>query len=221
VKPTKEECDKAIAALIKSTKRRHRPLDLVAIARELNTAIQCLDSLEAVAEHIALSPSMLKRFQYVDRLELPIRALVEKRTIDSIDAVAELASVSPQNQHKLASVLTTKAFQTEEIRSLVRLLNNHPELTIEEIVQKIDESKTHRLFVYEFAARESTQDPNVVKANVLKLLKPEELASVEITGSIGRLKVAKAGRQHISAEARARGSSVTNFVQRLCEGQYE
>jgi hypothetical protein len=219
--PTKDECDRAIVALIKSTKRRQRPLDLVAVAQELKTAIQCFGSLDSVAEHIALTPSMLKRFQYVDRLEPSIRSLVEKRTIDSIDAVAELSSLSRENQAKLAAVLTAEPFQTEEIRNFVRLLNNYPELSIEEIRQKIEESKTHRVFVYEFAVRESTQDANVVKANILKLLKPEELASVEINGAVGRLKVFKSGKQHISAEARARRSSVTNLVQRLSEGHYE
>ena len=49
MKPTKDVCDKAIAALISSTKRKRRPLSLIQIAGELQIAIDYFGSLEAVA----------------------------------------------------------------------------------------------------------------------------------------------------------------------------
>jgi len=218
MKPAKEACDRAIAALISSTKVKRRSLSLCQIASELQTAINCFGSIEFVAEQIGLSPSMLKRFQYVLKLEPDLKSLVNARKIDSIDAVAELSSLAPEHQQTIACLLSNETFQTEEIRNIVRLLNNHRELSLKQVVDKIRSGKTQRLFVYEFVIRESMNKPGYVEANILKILKPDELASVELKGIMGRLKVFKSGRQRISAQAKARRLSVTNFVQRLCEG---
>ena len=218
MKPSPTECDKSIAALILSTKRKTRPLSLVQIAEELRTAINCFGDIQAVAERIGISTSMLKRFQCVDRLQRSLRLMVQTRKIDSVDAVAELASLSETDQDKLAKVLENEKFATEDIRGFVRFFHNHPELSMTEITEKVRAGITRRLYVYEFVIRGSMGEVGVVEQNVLKVLTSSELDSVELHGSTGYLKVLKLGKERISREAKARKLSVGNFVQRLCEG---
>jgi hypothetical protein len=219
MRPKTHECDNALGALIASTKRRSRSLDLVQIAEELRTAIECFGSIEAVAEKIGLSRSMLRRFQYVERLTKPLQSLVKARKIDSIDAVAELSSLTEADQNKLAQVLEKAGFSTEDIRGFVRFSNKHPEMSFEEILSRVQGSKTRHLYIYEFVARDNMREPGKVGQNVAKLLNSEEFDSVDTSSVVGRLKVSKAGRKRITEEAKTRKLSISNFVQQLCEGE--
>lgn len=218
MKPTPQECDNALAALLSSTKRRSRPLDLVETAKELRTAIDCFGTVETVADRIGLSTSMLRRFQYVERLSGALQTLVKARKIDSIDAVAELSSLTQADQTRLAKVLANEAFATEDIRGFGPFFNKHPEMPFDEVVSRVRASKTRRLYIFEFVAREQMRDPETVASKVLRILSPEDFHSVDVSNVVGRLKVSKSGKQRITLEAKKRKLSVTNFVQQLCEG---
>ena len=218
VNATTKICEQALATLITCTRRRTRPLSLVAVADHLNTAVQCFETVEAVAEKIGLSPSMLRRFRLVERLEPTLKALVADRQIDSIDSVAELGSLDHETQRALALILPLESLDTEDIRGCVRLLNRNPKMPISEVIEKVRTSKTVQVFVYEFVVKESMREEGTIERNVLKVLSVDEFAGVEVGSATGRLKVFKRGRARISLNAKSKKLSIQNFVQILCEG---
>lgn len=92
----------ALAVLISCTRNKKRPLPLTEIAKWLQVAREKLGSYAAVANRIGLSPQMLRQFSYVQRLAEPVQRLFETRRLDSVDAVAHLAMLSPSDQKEVA-----------------------------------------------------------------------------------------------------------------------
>lgn len=217
--PDRAKCDQALARLIASTRRKKRPQSLVGVARDIDTAVACLGNISAVADQVGLSTSMLRRFLLVRQLTPGLVKLVEQRVVDSIDAVAELSSLSSDQQDQIGSILPTQAFTTEDVRGIVRLLNDPEPLSIEEIIQKVVASRTTRLFVYEFVARQSSKDPAGLRACFSKALPSDAIHDIEIQGSTGRLKVTAEGRRSLSAIAKARRMTVTRLVQEIASGK--
>lgn len=212
------KCDKAIASLIACTKRRSRPKNLMGIAEDLAVAIKRYGCIDDVANRIGLSASMLRRFQAVERLDPVLQGLVTERVIDSIDSVAELGSLSPALQRALAKHLRTEKFDTMDIRSCVRLLNRDPGMATEDVLRKVGESKSIRLYVYEFVIKDSMGTKTDLEKRVQKVLGDDAIASVEIGVATGRLKLTRLGRRMVSALAKKHRTTTQNFIQMLCEG---
>lgn len=213
-------CEEALASLIACTKRRRRPKSLVEIADDLDIAIACYGDIDSVASKIGISVSMLRRFLTVHRLAPSLQHLVASRSVDSIDAVAELASLPSNLQNKLAEEFTSKKleYDTADIRSIVRILNRTPDEPIDNVCKKVIAAKTIQIYVYEFVRRDSLGGEVNIEDRVKNVLGSDSFFGLELGAATVRLKLTEAGKKKVALLAKERRLKVSVLIQRICEG---
>lgn len=206
------ECQQAIAALIKGTRSRKRPISLIAVCAHLKKAIGCYGSVSVVAEKISLSESMLRRFLSIEKLSEEMLSLVEERTIDSIDSVAEIAGLDKVRQNQLALCFPDSRLSTEDVRNFVRLSRRFPEMTASQILKTIENARTKKVYSYEFVRR-GNQTPESLKEQLMSIVSKTNIVDICFGNALGKLIVTSEGRSEIAKNAKAFSLSPEKLIQ--------
>lgn len=212
-----QELQKALAILISNTRSSKRPLPLTEVAKWLNVAVKQLGSFPAVADRVGLSTKMLRQFSYVNRLSRTAQRLVERRKLDSVDAVTHLAMLPQRVQEAVSSALEAGEIDTVDIRTFVQLHRaGHPGST-EGLFKKVKEAKTKREFIAEFVVRGSGNRSRIMKA-LRKFISPDAILRLELTGTLGRLVLSQKGKKELFQAARELGVSINQVIPTILEG---
>jgi len=207
------ECQQAIVALIKGTRSRKRPASLVAVHEHLQKAIDCYGSVRAVAEKISLSESMLRRFLSIEKLSEEMVSLVEERTIDSIDSVAEIAGLDKTRQIHLALCFKDSRLSTEDVRNFVRLSRRFPQMTAGQLLKTIEKARTKRVYSYEFIRR-GNQTLDSLKQQLVSIVSETNIVDIYFGNALGKIRVTSEGRSEIAKKAKALSLSPEKLIQR-------
>jgi hypothetical protein len=203
----------ALATLISSTRSKRRPVSITEIAKSLSLALAHFGSLKGVADRVGVSAKMLGQFAAVNKLTKQVKNLFEKRLLDSVDAVAHLAMLSPRDQNAVAEALATKALDTMDVRAVVELRRVRKAGGIEKVIERVQKTKTQRHFVIEFVARD-TKDPNEVVRKLKRYLSQSEIIRLELDGPFGRLVVSECGKKELEHAAANLQVPLKSVVQR-------
>lgn len=212
-----DELNRALAILISNTRSKKRVLPLTQIAEWLKVAVNKLGSYSAVADRIGLSPQMVGQFASVDRLAPSARRLVERRKLDSVDAVAHMAMLPAKQQKAVAKALTEGELDTSDIRPVVQLQRAGFSDSIEEIIARAKNIKTKREYVAEFVVRGSRDQERIIKT-FQKYISPKEIIRVDIEGALGKLVLTQTGKKELFRAARDLGISINQVIPRILEG---
>ncbi len=197
----RQNIDEAVAVLISSTKSKKRPISLIEISKWLELAVTTLDGYKEVANRIGLSEKMLRQFSLVTRLQPKVQQLFKSRVLDSIDAVAHLISLSGKEQILVANMLADKSMDTKDLRAIVQYRKKNPSISIENIVDRVMDSKTKKHYVAEFIIREGN-NYNKLMNKFKQYIPSDEIVRLDIDGAIGRLVLTKNGKQELQQIAR-------------------
>jgi len=203
----------ALATLISSTRSKRRPVSITEIAKSLSIALAHFGSLKAVADRVGVSPKMLGQFAAVNKLTKQVKDLFEKRLLDSVDAVAHLAMLSPREQNAVGHALATKALDTMDVRAVVELRRVRKADGIRKVIERVRKTKTQRHFVIEFVIRD-TKDPNEVVRRLKRYLSQSEIIRLELDGPFGRLVVSERGKKELENAAAKLQVPLKSVVQR-------
>jgi DNA-binding transcriptional regulator YdaS (Cro superfamily) len=198
---TDRSLKEALAVLISSTRSKKRVLPLTEIAKWLEIAVAKLGSYEAVAQRIGLSPHMLRQFSNVRRLPESVQQLFESRQLDSVDACTHLAMLPETEQIILATALTSGEIDTKDLRAIVQLHQRDRSSSIDDLLQRVKESKTRHEYVAEFVVRGAKTRAALLSA-FEKHIPPKEIVRLEVNGAFGRLVLTQKGKQALSNTAR-------------------
>jgi len=206
--------DNALALLIASTLRKKRPSSIVAVSDAITTAIGQLGTLEAVSDRVGVSAKMLGQFLRVKNLEPSVFEMVENRLIDSVDVVAHLAQLGKDDQLSVATAFSSKSLSTGDVRAIVELRNRSSDAAIEDIITKVQEGKSKKVYIFEFVVRggdsaeqlRSKLNPAVGSLNILNL---------SVQGAKGRLTLNPAGYASLRDVASQRGVPLKSILPEL------
>ena len=205
------ELDRALAVLISSTKRKRRAVALTDIASALQIARKYLGSTAVVARAIGLSGKMLGQFARVEDLTPTARTLVASRTIDSVDAVVQLAQLSPGEQEVIANAIAARELDTKDVRAVVEMRKTSPAKSLLQILDSVKSSKTRRHYVIQFVVRGGITNEDI-RQRLLLFLSPANIVEVMAEGTQGRVTLDEKGYSSFKDEAKRRGATIKQLA---------
>jgi hypothetical protein len=212
-----DELNTALAILIANTRSTKRRLPLTVVSKWLDFAVGRLGSYSAVADRLGLSGKMLRQFSYVKRLTPKLQELVAGRKLDSVDAVAHLAMLSPKQQDTVARAIATGRIDTSDIRSVVQLNRANYSRSINAIIERVKKEKARREYVAEFVVR-GNQNIEAILEVVHKYITPKSILRVELEGAFGRLVLTQNGKKQLERAARELGVSKSQVIPTILGG---
>jgi hypothetical protein len=222
VTKSNDKCDgdleRALAVLIACTRSKKRPLPLTEVSKSLRVALSRLGSYGEVADRVGLSPKMLRQFAYVDRLATAVRAMVESRRLDSVDAVAHLAMLPATEQCFVADAFVSEEIDTADIRAIVRLRRVGQHGSIGKLLTQVKESKTKKEYVAEFVVRGAPRRGPLLNA-LERYIPPREIVRLELHGVLARLVLTRKGKQALLEASKRLGVPLARAVPTILQGE--
>jgi hypothetical protein len=215
------DIQKALAALIKNTRTTHRYLSLIEIADWLDIAIHGLGSLKEVADRIDLSAKMLKQFQYIRKLTPKVQELFATRIIDSVDIAVHLSMLNDQEQIEVAKELASGNLNSEDVRAIKELKKEVNYLSINEVIEKVKASRDIKQYVSEFVVRSKRSDEESLRNRFSKVLKPHNIISLSLKGSIGKIVLDSRGWQLLQQYAKKHRLTKAQAITAITQGDVE
>lgn len=211
--------DDALAALLASTRRAKRSLNLVEVSEKLRTAVRLLGSLRAVAEALGLSDETVRQFSRIEKLSPDVRKLLASGQITSVDLADRLSRLPSADQHPIGAAVVSGTLDARDVRALLALRKAMPKVPVQQLIRRIRGSRNIREYVAEFL----TPHPPASRAALLKRLSPvlgrREIRNLEIGDTVGRLYLTESGKKALEDTARKEGVTKRVLLQRLINGE--
>ncbi len=212
---------KSLAALIKNTRTTHRYLSLVEIADWLDVAIEGLGSFKEVADRIDLSEKMLKQFQYIRELTPTVQKIFASRKIDSVDIAVHLSMFKDQEQIEIAKEIASGNLNSADVRAIRELKKEAKHLCITDVIEKVKASRDVKQYVAEFVIRSKRSDEESLRDRFSKVLKPHNITSLSLKGSIGKIVLDSRGWQLLQQYAKKHRLTKAQAITAIAQGDVE
>jgi hypothetical protein len=213
------QLDDALAALLASTKRTKRTLNLIEVSEKLGTAIRLLGSLRAVANALGLSDETVRQFGRVEKLSPHVRKLLKSGQITSMDLADRLSRLPSADQYPIAAGVISGALDARDVRAILPLRKAIPEAPIQQLIRRIRGSRNIKEYVAEFL----TPHPIPRSTTLLRRLSPviarREVRGLEIGDVVGRLFLTANGKKALEEAAREERVTKRELLQRLVNGE--
>src|SRR5574341_531657 len=193
-KPSRDEVENALAALIVNTRRTTRKLNLLEIASMLNLAITGLGNAKMVAEKLDLSEEMVRQFLSVNRLCPEVKGLIKRRAIDGVDIAHRLSKLSARDQVVVAKSIAKDNLSSEDVRAIIALKKSLPSLAVGKVIKKVISTKTIKRFMILFVWPSPLVSEAEVMNHLRKKLGSDGVISVSNMKGMGLLTISKTGR---------------------------
>jgi hypothetical protein len=207
-----EKLEKSLALIIKCTRRNKRPRDIVTLAENISYAEKKLGSIEDVAERIKLSTQQLKDFLAVKSLCPAVRALVRKRTIDSVDIVKTISTLPFEKQEVLANHFIQGKFTSKDIRNITTFAKKFPKISVDRVISGYEKSKDVRLYVAQFRLPKSFDNREGLYKRFKEIVGKNEIKKLQFNRGIAVLEITSIGYKKLRAELNKRRMTLKKFI---------
>lgn len=204
--------ESVIARLIANTCKKKRPNNLIEIARDIRWLQNDLGSLKAVSETIGISTDMLGQFLSVERLSPEVRKLVEERKIDLVNIVHYMRNFDPEAQQVIAREVMEGRLSAEDIRVLAPLQKNLPDMTVEQLISRVQKSRDIKVYIAYFRLPPGFKNANTLERKFEKTVGKTEMVSFTVKDQVGILELTSAGMKKLREAAKKRNLSLRKFV---------
>lgn len=202
-KQQQTELDDAIAALIASTRRTSRKLNLINIGQKLSIARRYMKSLNAVASAVGLSPEMLRQFARVEALCPSVAALIKKGRIRSVEIADRISRLPTEDQLYVAEKVARGELNSSDVRAILAHRKNAPSLPIDRVVRDVMASKNTREYLIEFRIP-TYLDENTVQTRLELFFGKDTIYGIKAKGATGDACLTEAGRRYLEDAAKKR-----------------
>jgi len=206
-----------IARLIANTLRKKRANNLIEIARDIGWLEKDLGGLKAVSNIIGISTGMIRRFLSVEQLCPEVQKLVEKRKIDLINIVHYMKNFKPEAQKTIAKKVIAGELSANDVRVLAPLHNSLPNLSIDQLISRVQKSKNIRVYVAYFRIPLGFKDMETLKRRFEKIVGKNNILSLSIKDSVGTLELNSLGQKELREAAKERKMTLRKFVEMTIE----
>lgn len=212
---------KAIAALIKNTKTTKRRISLIEMAEWLDLAVKDLGSINSVAETISLSPNMLRQFLYVRKLSKDVQALFADRKIDSVDAAVHLSMLKEQDQKIVGLAMAEGDLTSAELRAIREFRKGTPNIHMNKIIEKVKSTQNIKQHIAEFVVRSKKIHEQMLKKRFAKVIGLQNIISLTLKGSIGRIVMSSKGKDLLQKYAKERDFTKAKAISSIVHGEID
>ena len=214
-KYSESEIEDALAGLIASTKRIHRKLNLLEVARKLEVARNALGSLKNVSNAVGLSTEMLRQFSRVPKLAPKVRELLEKGIIQSVDVADRISRLPRPDQLPIAQAVARGELNSDDVRAVVSLRKQLPKMEINKVIHRVTSSRNIREYVVQFLHPSGEDSVKDIKARFITLLGKGGLCSLSFKNGVGTLVLKETGKVRLQGIAKAKGITKRALVDRI------
>jgi hypothetical protein len=215
---SQSEVEDALAGLIASTKRIHRKLNLLQIAKKIEIARKGLGNLKNVSEAIGLSTEMLRQFSRVTKLAPKARRLVAKGVIQRVDIADRISRLPTADQFPVAQAVAHGGLNTDDVRAIITFRKDQPKLPISEVISRVTSSRNIREYVVQFRAPTEGEMKNI-EGRFSKLIGQGGIRSVNAEKGVGTLLLNKDGKNRLELIARRKGLTKRGLVEKVISGE--
>ncbi|QHT68704.1 hypothetical protein GXP67_19675 [Rhodocytophaga rosea] len=210
--------DEILAILIANTSRKNRSLDLVQIYSLIEEFIKHYGSINDLINALNISKGMLRKFTSIQKLSNPVRELVKKREIDSVEIVNSLSQLSFNEQYFVAEQIINKSFNSQDIRILTPLKEKFPDLPIQSLVEKVRDSKQLKISVIKFAYKDGLIEDKLRKY-LVEYITSDNIIEINFKDE-GIIKITKQGEKKLRDAAKLHKKTLSQFISKLIEQSY-
>jgi hypothetical protein len=208
------ELDDAIAALIINTRRIKRKLSLLEIAEKIEIARKYLSANE-IASKLSLSKEMIREFSRVNHLAPPVKNMIKKGIITSIDIADRLSRLPLKDQTYVAKETTKGNLKSEDLRAIVVQRKIMPEIPIAELVARIVDSRNIKDYVAEFPIPlQLMKDINLVRRRIITYFGMPHVRSFRVEPQgVARIQLDEVGKRRLISGAKDNQASKGEMLQ--------
>ena len=207
-----EKLENALAIIIRCTRRLKRPKDIVTLAENISYAEKQLGNIEKVAGRVKLSVQQLKDFLAVENLCSAVRALVRKRTIDSVDIVKTISTLPFEKQKILANHFAKGQFTSKDIRIVTTFAKKFPRKSMKQVISDYEKSKDIRLYVAQFRLPASFNNRDGLYKRFRKIVGKDEIKRLRFKGGVAVLEITSMGYKKLREVLRERQMKLRKFI---------
>ena len=215
---SQSEVEDALAGLIASTKRIHRKLNLVQIARKIEIARKGLGNLKNISEAIGLSTEMLRQFSRVTKIAPEARRFVTEGKIQSVDIADRISRLPPADQFLVAQAVARGELNSDDVRAVISFRKDQPKLPISKVISRVTDSRNVREYVVQFLVPAEEELKNI-EDRFSKLLGQDGVRSVNVGKGLGTLILNKDGKKRFELIAKRKGLTKRALVEKVISGE--
>jgi len=207
-----ESADRMVAALIASTLRVRRKLDLLEVANWVEKGSAVFGSLQALSEKVGISAEMLREFVSVNKLSLKVKKLIAQRKIESVDIAYRLSKLCAREQLAVAREVAAGNIDSNDVRGIVSLRRSAPALGIGEIIRRVKTSRNIKEYVAQFLLPPGGGQIENVRRAFAQIVGNENICSLDLKGPLGTVRINKEGKTRLQEAARRRGLTKRQLI---------
>ncbi len=213
--------DDALVALIASTRRIRRKLDLLDVAAKLKVAREGLGSLKKVADAIGLSVEMLRQFSRVEKLSPRVKKLIEQGKIHGVDMADRISRLPSRDQLPVAQAVVRGELNTSDVRAVVSLRKDVPRMRIKAVIDRVKSSRNIKEYVVEFMIPCKKSKKADIEARFAKTVGKNNIRSFTTKKGVGILVLNAAGLKQLQEVAKRRRFTKRRLVNGIASGEVE
>lgn len=211
----KEKLEKALALIIKCTRRIKRPKDIVTLAKNISYAEKCLGNLDNVAQAVGISVQQLKDFLKAKKLCSEVKALVKKRAIDSVDIVKILSTLPYEKQKALANYLIKGLITSKDVRIISTYAKKFPRKSIEKVITNYEKTRDTRLYVIKFRLPTEFNDQNEFLRRFEKIVGKNEIKKFQLEKRVLVLEITTLGHKKLREAVRKKQITLRKYIESI------
>lgn len=195
--------EKALIRLVGSTRRSRRTKNLIEVSKEVAVAEKLLGSRKIVAKKIGISEEMLREFASISKLGKSVKRMIEDGRLTSIDVGYRLSLLPKSGQLKVAKAYVDNELSAKDVRDVVSWSKKNPKLEIQDVIDRIKESKDIIQYVIKFRI-DKKKGIRFLRRRFSHLLGDKNIVSFKVDGRIADLVISEEGRRTLQEEAKKR-----------------
>lgn len=225
--------EKALAILASNLKRKKRTVDMLTIAESCRYLKELYGSWMEVARKADVSYEMIREFSAILKLPPSVQQLVRARAIDRVEIADELSKIAgADRQIKAAEIFASQKLTTKDVRDVVQYAKTNPDLSIEECVNRVLESKpiiekryvvvmelqNYTLQTLDEESQKLTTSPqNLSKTIIEDALKLKNMMSFDMHGRVIAVTVGAEGFKTLKTETKKLRVNLENLADRIIQ----
>lgn len=210
--PRKRDLTDDLAALMASTRRMRRKLNLVEIASRASRACNSMGGVAAVAAAVGLSSEMLRQFLRVGKLAPEVKRLVARGKIQSVDIADRMSRLPDEDQLPVAEAVVRDRLRSEDVRAIVSLRRDAPDLRIAEVIQRVESSRPIKEYLVEFRVPVVNTGWALLKRRFARVVGSANIRSLGLRNGAGVAALNRVGKDRLAAEASKLGMTKRELV---------
>lgn len=211
-----EEIYKVIARLLLSTRKKsNRFLSITEIAHEIKWLKSKLGSINDVSKELKITSGMINQFLSIEKLDDRIQTLVKERKIDSVSVVFSLSKFNKTDQFDLANLIILKKINSQDLRLLRPLRKQYPQMSVNELVNKLLASKNIKISVIQFYIEDLKRNKDSFKRAIINIVSETNINSFDFESTPCLLKITREGETLLRKEADKRKITLKELINLL------